>query len=135
MKAEQFQLPAWYVVFTPGAKRWWDRFLEPGFGHVYAFGWDEPAGVWVVFMFGWDGVAVRAMPHGWFPGFLDAMRAERSTVVLARTVGRVAFRPRILTTCVGAVSMLLGYAPRRALTPFALYRTLMADGAVLVMEN
>ncbi len=135
MTADEFRLPAWYVVFTPGRNRWWQRFLRPGFGHVFAFGWDEAAGVWLLFMLGWDGIVVRAMPHEWFAAFLARVQADGATVVLAKTMDHTPFRPKFLTTCVGAVEMLLGLPSRRALTPYGLYRTLIAHGAVPVMEK
>ncbi len=31
----------WYLIFTPAkTRRWWDRWLKPGFNHVYAMRWD-----------------------------------------------------------------------------------------------
>lgn len=128
-------LPAWYVAFVPGRGHWWQRFLKPGFGHCYAFGWDAPGDRWLLFAWGLDGIAVRSMPHAWFPAFLAAVQAEGATVLLAKSHQTPVTRLRLLSTCVTAIAALLGLPVRRALTPYALYRTLLAHGAVPVMEN
>ncbi len=128
-------LPAWYVVFVPANATFVHRLLKPGFQHCWAFGWDADAERWLVFNPGFDGIAVRALPEVRFPELLAELCAERATVVLARSMGEPSTRLRIPATCVTAIEALLGLARRRALTPWRLYRNLLALGAQTVMEN
>ncbi len=128
-------LPAWYVVFVPGRTTFVHRLLKPGFQHCWAFGWDEDAARWLVFNPGFDGIVVRALPETRFPELLASLEAERATVVLARSMGEPSTRLRIPATCVTAIEALLGLACRRALTPWRLYRNLLACGAVSILER
>lgn len=128
-------LSAWYVVFVGANATFVHRLLKPGFQHCWAFGWDAEADRWIVFNPGFDGIAVRALPHARFPELLAKLAAERATVVLARSMMQPSTRLRIPATCVTAIEALLGLACRRALTPWRLYRNLLACGAVPVMEQ
>lgn len=128
-------LPAWYVVFVPANATWIHRLLKPGFQHCWAFGWDAEADRWIVFNPGFDGILVRALHDKRFPELLAELAAERATVVLAPMMAQPSTRLRIPATCVTAIEALLGLACRRALTPYRLYRNLLALGAVPVMEN
>lgn len=128
-------LPAWYVVFAPSRTTWIQRrLLKPGFQHCWAFAWDADADRWVVFNPGFDGIAVRALPDARFSELLAHVAASRATVVLARSLAQPAIWLRQPATCVTTIEALLGIARRRALTPYGLYRNLLALGAVPVME-
>lgn len=122
-------LPVWFVAFVEtSAPVWWQRLLKPGFRHCLAFAWDHTAGRWLVLNPLFDAVVLRALDDDGFAGFLADLKARRPRIVLARAgVARVA-RPRLLMTCVSAIAAILGLR-LCALTPYALYRTLVRHGA------
>ena len=123
------RLPAWFVVFQDADRIFVHRWLRPGFRHCWAFAWDESAGRWLVFEPLFDGMMLRTVDD-------DLMAATialpGSTIVLAECENATATRPALLATCVSAMQALLGLRCRRALTPYGLYRTLLASGAVVV---
>ncbi|MCA0451219.1 MAG: hypothetical protein LCH62_15855 [Proteobacteria bacterium] len=125
------RLPAWFVVFQDANRIFVHRWLKPGFRHCWAFAWDEPAGRWLVFEPLFDGMFLRTV-DGDLMGATIAQPGN--TIVLAQCEYAVATRPALLATCVSAMQALLGLRSRRALTPYGLYRTLLASGAVVVRE-
>jgi hypothetical protein len=122
-------LPVWFVAFveTP-APVWWQRLLKPGFRHCLAFAWDREAARWLVLNPLFDAVILRALDDDGFAAFLAQLKARRPRVVLARMGSARVARPRFLMTCVSAIAAILGLR-LCALTPYALYRTLVRHGA------
>lgn len=128
-------LPVWYVAFVDGEKAWWWRFVRPGFRHVIAFAWQERAKAWLIVSPEMrDTSVIRLLDEAEFTALYAFLAARRAHLLLARTAlepQRRLFRPWICSLVVGA---LLGVAPRRALSPFRLYRSLLASGARIVKE-
>lgn len=125
-------LPAWYVVFQDADAIWVHRWLKPGFRHCWAFAWDEGAARWLVFDPLFDGIYLRTVDEAALSGALAQPALASATIVLAPRVGARSTRPHFMATCVTAIAALLGLGARRALTPHGLYRTLLAEGAVVV---
>ena len=126
------RLPAWFVVFQDANRTLVHRFLRRGFRHCWAFGWDEDAGRWLVFEPLFDGIYLRAVDAELMAHVLAADHLRDATILLVAPENATATRPALLATCVTALQALLGLRSRRALTPFGLYRTLRAIGAVVV---
>lgn len=121
--------PIWYVVFGQDANpHWIDRFLRPGFKHVFAFGYLPGHKIWIIYdvklsatilgviekedaarLIGWIVTSGRALE--WKP------RATQNTV-----------RWRAGFWCVPAIKHLLGLRCV-ALTPWQLYRWMLKNGA------
>jgi hypothetical protein len=125
-------IPHWHVAFAdaPGAP-WWVRLLTPrGFRHVWAFGYDTQAGVWLLVEPTWTHTLVRAVPAEWVNAWLA--KAGRDLTILRVVPGAERpRRPAVLVTCAGSIAMLLGL-PACQWRPNALYVTLRARGAVEV---
>lgn len=129
-------LPAWYVAFHNSQQpQWWARFLKPGFQHVFAFAWDERGGRWVIVNYGLEASYVRALDANEIAAVWANLAAMEATVVLARVECAPRRIPRLLASCVTNVAALLGLPGVCALTPFALYRTLLKRNAVTVMRE
>jgi len=126
-------LPKWFVAFSDGARPvWWQRGLRRGFRHVEAFAWDGDARAWVVVSPACDICVVRAMPADVGAAYLAELHKRKATVVLAETACDGPGRPRLLATCVTAISSVLGLPGLCAVTPYGLYRTLLHRGATKV---
>lgn len=121
----------WFVVFEPKTSIWWNRFLSPGFGHCYMFGYlpvGEGQGVYLFFeplvTGGFIGLASHDHVHEWRTraalGQLRILQIEAPNVE--------AVRPRFMVTCAGAVGFMLGL-PRLPITPHGLYWMLRRRGA------
>lgn len=118
----------WIVAFEPADSVWWHRFLAPGFGHCWAFGFCQETGHWVWMNPAFErvmiGIATPRLVEGWF----DAMNVGRLRLVRVPCQDVPAVRPRLLVTCAGAVASLLGLR-RYPLTPWGLFRMVRAIGA------
>ncbi|HYD97765.1 MAG TPA: hypothetical protein VEH84_00155 [Alphaproteobacteria bacterium] len=115
---------AW-VAFTGRADLWWLRLLRPGFRHCLALLHDGRHWIVVDPLAGCTEVAVVRLPPG--GDLADGYRAAGWTVVpapLRRPMARPA--PWSPFTCVEAVKRVLGLHDRRVLTPWQLYRRLIA---------
>ena len=127
-------LPAWYVAFHDARRDlFWLRFLKAGFQHCFAFAWDADGGRWVIVNVAFDGGYVRALTDDAAGAMWGNLRALGARVLLARTENAGPRRPRLVGTCVTSVAAVLGLAAPCALTPFALYRTLLSRGAIQVL--
>jgi hypothetical protein len=118
----------WIVFFGDTPRRaWWANFLRPGFRHIAAVSWYPETERWVYFDPALRGTVIGVFTADQAPAMFDQLLA-RSTVVLrvASRHGRGA--APAFPWCVGAVKSLLGVRSR-ALTPYALYRDLLAMGA------
>lgn len=123
----------WLVFWSePDRPAWWARFLRPGFRHVYAVSWFADQQRWVYF----DPSRFRTAIHL----FDEAQAHDAMTRLMAPATAilRVASRADRLNAptfpwCVGQVKALLGLRSR-ALTPYALYRDLLARGADVVRD-
>lgn len=125
-------IPQWHVAFrdAPGAP-WWVRLTcARGFRHVWAFGYDTQAGVWLLVEPSFTHTHVQTVPADWVNSWLAKAGGELIILRVAPAAeGRK--RPRLALTCVGQVCLLLGL-PACKWRPAALYRTLLARGAMEV---
>lgn len=120
----------WLVCFEPGNGAWWQRYLKPGFGHVSAAAYFADAERWVHFNPTLRGTVIEVWEPPRFERRLQQLMRD-STAIL-RVPSKFDRRCAPLSPwCVGALKGLLGY-PSRALTPFGLYRALIAAGAEIV---
>ena len=121
----------WLLFFAdPRGVAWWCRILRPGFRHCYAACWYHDAQRWVVFNPTRRGTVIELWAEDQF-GRRLAQFLDESSVVL-----RVASRHERRTApamawCVAEVKALLGVRSA-AVTPYRLYRDLLARGAEVV---
>lgn len=124
-------LPAWYVAFVDSdCSVWWHRPLKKGFRHCFAFAPDPAAGRWLVLNPGFDAVLLRALTEDEAAAFIAELYREGAKILFARVEFARVARPRLLLTCVTAIKALLGLRGCCALSPYQLYRSLLARGAV-----
>jgi hypothetical protein len=125
-------IPQWHVAFSdaPGAP-WWVKLTTPrGFRHVWAFGYDTEADVWLLVEPTWTHTLVRPVPAAWVNAWLAKAGRELTVLrVAASAEGRR--RPAFMVTCAGTVAQLLGLRACHW-RPSSLYVTLRARGAVEV---
>lgn len=125
-------IPPAVAVFATDAELPWLRVLRPGFRHCFALVWD--GGAWVLCDPLAHATEVRRVPSArvgetaqavaaWFTA-----RGYRALIVPARRVPRVP-APWAPLTCVEVVKRVLGIRARLAITPWGLYRRLLAAGA------
>jgi hypothetical protein len=121
----------WLVFFgeADGAP-WWSRFLAPGFRHVTAAAWFDDQQRWVLIDPTRRGTVVLIYRQDQFGGRFQQLMDSSSVVLRV-----VAKRSRTATPfgwwCTGSVKALLGVRCR-ALSPAALYRHLLRNGAETV---
>lgn len=133
-----FRLVHWHVIFVPPSTRhWWDRFLEPGFGHVYAIRWD--GWNWIIVNPRLDTVLVDTSAYSYY-SLRDLVIGE-ATEVLSVTaqvpIGRLRSPWHVgPITCVELVKGLLGIRAFWVRTPRQLYRYMRAQrGTVLKAKS
>jgi hypothetical protein len=119
----------WLVFFAePRDPAWWARYLlRSGFRHVYAVSWYADQERWVEFNPTSTGTVIRLWKAEDFPNRLAALLNE-STAVLRVASRTDRWNASASAYCVGAVKSLLGIRSG-ALTPYGLYRDLLARGA------
>lgn len=127
----------WIVAFEPKTSIWWGRFLTPGFGHCFMFGWldlGDETGIWLfqealvsgVHM----GVASPEAVERWFAeAYIGRLRLLR-----IKPINSIVVRPRFMVTCAGAIGAVLGLR-RLPLTPHGLFWMLRRLGAREVGRN
>lgn len=121
----------WLIFFSDtDHRRWWSRFLRPGFRHVSAAAWFATEERWVYFNPTARGLVIEIATDADFgPRFQQLV--ERSAAILAvhSAFARTGFPATFY--CVGAIKALLGIKAR-ALSPLGLFRHLLATGAEVV---
>lgn len=131
MTARTDTIAGWYIAFIPSKSGlWYHRFLRRGFTHCFAFGWDDFAKVWIMVDPRADAAYVRCFND---IGIEAAMRTVwdcGGRLIYARTEAVPMPMPRLLVTCVSAIEALLGLPRACAFTPYRLYRSLLARGAM-----
>jgi len=131
-------VPFWFLTFIHADSVWWHRFLRPGYGHCWAFGYspasETEAGRWVVFDPAFEGLQVRlageAEVAGWFQ--LNALRA--ATILRIKPPAHAVRRPRLVVTCAGALAALVGLR-ETPLTPWRLACIARRYGAEKVTDE
>ena len=125
------ELVDWHVIFDGGSgcqfgPAHWLTYLRPGFRHVYCARYD--GGRWTVLESMTGAVRVWTLPC--VPGydFPDWRASEGATVVrLRRWREPHHFRMRGILTCVSLTKFLLGVGAWWIVTPWQLYRHLVAN--------
>lgn len=124
----------WHVCFgeAESGSPWWIRAItRPGYRHVFAFGFDRDAGAWVMFWPTWSRVEVHVCDAAWVDAWIAAGMAGAIRILRVSVDDAGPVRPRLLVTCAGAISGLLGLAVC-SWRPEDLWRRLLARGAVRV---
>lgn len=118
----------WFIAFTPTRPRWFNLLCRPGFRHCLAFRFDRACGTWVWAEMHSAGMRIEAL-HGFEIDHRIATISQGGGCFLRYRVplGARGQSPRLLY-CVPFVSHLLGL-PGSALSPYGLYRRLLAAGA------
>jgi hypothetical protein len=121
----------WLVFFGEAfGQPWWARFLAPGYRHVSACAWYDDQQRWVYFDPTRRGTAIMLYREDEFSGRFAHLLG--SSALVLRVVAR---HGRTSTPfgwwCTGAVKALLGTGGS-AVTPYALSRRLLRDGAEVV---
>jgi hypothetical protein len=126
-------LPAWYVAFYPSPnKSIWTRWLKRGFQHCCAFAPDE--GRWLLVDGAFDVTIIRAVHDPVAATFWALLKERGATVLLVPVTTSSVYAPRLIATCATLAASLVGVRGFCALTPYRLYRTLLARGATIAME-
>lgn len=125
-------LPRLWLVFFSDAHEgsWWRAFLRRGFGHVSAAAWYADAQRWVWFNPTWRGLVIEAAEAEAFGPRFEQLVSSASAILRVRSRYERTGLPAAFW-CVGAVKALLGISSR-ALSPYGLYRHLLARGAEIV---
>lgn len=109
---------------------WWARFFAPGFRHVRAAAWYGEAQRWVLFDPSRRGLAIEVLTEAEFGPWFEMLLAESSLVLRFASRFERGSTPAAWH-CVGAVKALLGLKTS-AISPYALSRALIANGAEVV---
>lgn len=125
-------LPRLWLIFFGDADRawWWTRLFRPGFRHVSAAAWFADTERWVYFNPTGPGTVIQVATDAEFgPRFQQLV--QDSTAILRMPSRHSRGMCPAAFFCVGAIKALLG-VKSRALTPFGLFRHLVAEGAEIV---
>jgi hypothetical protein len=121
----------WFVVFEPKTSIWWNRFLRPGFGHCFMFGYlplEEGRGIYQFFEPLTTGGFMGVAPHEHVLEWRTRAALGQLRILQIEAPNVEAVRPRFMVTCAGAVGFMLGL-PRLPVTPHGLYWMLRRRGA------
>lgn len=111
----------------PDGPAWWARALRPGYRHVCAASWYAAEERWVYFNPARPGTTVAIFTAEQFAPLLEQLLARSSAVLRAASRYERGAAPAA-AFCVGEIKALLGIRSW-ALTPYGLYRDLLARGA------
>jgi hypothetical protein len=121
----------WLIFFGDTPRRaWWANVLRPGFRHIAAMSWYAAEQRWVYFDPACSGTVIRILTADEAPALIDRLLAQSSAVLRVASRHDRGNAPAVCF-CVGQVKALLGVRSR-ALTPYGLYRDLLARGAQVV---
>lgn len=113
---------SWYLVFhDPDKRRWWDRWLKPGFRHCYALRCDR--GVWVAVDGSLPCLSVDILPFS--PDNRPYAPRGGTIIHVNALVQPETFRtPQLIApfTCVEVCKAVLGIRAPFVWTPWQLYR-------------
>lgn len=124
------RLRHWYICFCEGNHEYpLRRFFKKGFRHVWAFAYDEPADIWLVFDPGLDGILIRATKKA---SKIMARAYVEGPVLRIEIENQMLIRSRFFTTCVSQVCQLLGMN-LFVHTPWRLFCALKHRGAESVL--
>jgi hypothetical protein len=124
----------WYVAFYNDDRRyWWSWMCRDGFRHVAAFAYDAEHGVWLLYDVTTGRTQIRARSPDQMTAWVDALPANRRIVRFKAPDSPAPPPLRIGFWCAPAVAHVVGVASR-ALRPEALYRDLVAQGALPAFE-
>jgi hypothetical protein len=122
---------AWWIFFAePGCPAWWARLLRPGFRHCYAAAYFAEQERWVEFNPSRFGTRIHVWRCEEFPQRLTQLLTETTTILRFAECEECRTTPPV-AHCVGQLKALLGITSA-ALTPYGLYRELLARGAEAV---
>lgn len=110
---------------------WWAHFLRPGFRHIAAASYFADQERWVVFDPSRRRTVIHVLTEDQIGPVLGQM-LERSSAVLRVASSAERMNAPALACCTGSIKALLGIRSW-ALTPFGLYRDLLARGAEVVI--
>lgn len=124
--------PHLWVIFFGDTRQghWWCRLLRPGFRHVAAAAWFVRQERWVIVDPVAGGTVVEVLRAEEANGWIGQLFAGASAVVRFESGHARAMQPAT-GFCVAQIKALLGVRCR-ALTPYGLYRHLIAHGAEIV---
>lgn len=126
----------WWAAFYGDENRWWwDRICAPGFRHVCAFTFYPGSGVWVVYDVTFNRTCIRVLSRDEWVVWMSRLPEHRA-ILRAELPDEPHPRPwwlKLTFWCAPAVAHLMGVRSR-ALRPQALYRDLVAHGAVPAFE-
>jgi hypothetical protein len=121
----------WLIAFeNPVRPAWWARFLRPGFRHIRACAYYPEANQWLFFNPTLRGTVIELWQGEDADCWLGEM-ALSATIVLRFPSKYERSAAPMTFYCVGAIKGLLGLRST-ALTPYGLYRDLLARGAEIV---
>jgi hypothetical protein len=109
---------------------WWSPLFRPGFRHIRAAAWYESAQRWVYFDPCGRGTHIEVATDAEFGARFEHLIRTSAAILRVRSEFARGGTPAA-AFCVGQVKALLG-VKSRALSPFGLYRHLVAHGAEVV---
>jgi len=126
----------WWTAFYGNENRWWwDRICKPGFRHVCAFTFYPGPDVWVLYDVTFNRTNIRVMSREVWSAWMSTL-PRHARFLRSEIPDEPHPRPwwlKLTFWCAPAVAHLLG-VNSRALRPQALYRDLVAQGAVPAFE-
>lgn len=126
----------WHVCFysAPECRWWWEWRLPAGFGHVMAFGYSVYSDRWLIYEVTHARTLMLALHPADFVDWLAGLPDNKTILRVGVATKPEAPHLRVGFWCTRAVAHLLGFRSR-ALRPVALYRELLARGAVPAFES
>lgn len=123
----------WLIFFLePDGPAWWARVLRPGFRHLCAVSRYDSADRWLYFHPARTGTSIQIFTDEQIKVVITDLLA-RSSVVLRVASRQERRNAPAMVFCVAEIKALLGIRSR-ALTPYRLYRDLIARGAEIVHQ-
>jgi len=124
----------WFVAFTPASRRWFNLLCRPGFKHCLAFRFDRARGTWIWAELHSTGMLIEPLHSYELDARVAAIGQAGGCFLRYRAPSAPRGRSPRLMYCVPFVAHLLGL-PGSALSPYGLYRRLLATGARPAFES
>jgi hypothetical protein len=136
-KAQQAQ-DEYLVYFIDRDERyWWDWLFHPraGFRHCFILYWDEYVLRWLLVDWRLRKLDIMMMFDFEAGNLLHSAKRSRCTVVrFPKPAETAADRPQLVSYCSNLMARFLGFNNHLILTPYQLYRKLIAAGGEVVFD-
>ena len=122
-----YHLSEWHVAFCDlGNPNFIQKWLKPGFRHVWMFTFDPDSHAWIMFQPTWNNAIIRAIPAKDFTPFL-VKALDGGPVLSVKVKSKGIKKARLFMSCVSQVCHVLGQDLFFA-TPYRLFCELQKSG-------